>query len=77
MKPDVVATVSAGADVEAIERSRRYFTGYPPSSPAILRGGTLSYMMERHQIENQDAHDIASQSTAAFDEYFLKTAVAG
>ena len=35
------------------ELARRYFTGYPPSSPtiAILRDGKLVYMMERHQIE--------------------------
>ena len=79
VKPDVVATVFAGADVEATERARGYFTGYPPSSPsiALLRGGKLTYMMERHQIENQDAHAIASQLTAAFDEHCPKTAVAG
>ena len=79
VKPDVVATVFAGADVEATERARGYFTGYPPSSPsiALLRGGKLTYMMERHQIENQEAHDIASQLTAAFDEHCPKTVVAG
>src|SRR5688572_24198299 len=40
-KPDIVATVFAGGDIEATERARGYFTGYPPSSPsiAILRGG--------------------------------------
>ena len=78
VKPDLVATVFAGGDVEATERARSYFTGYPPSSPAIalLRGGKLSYILERHQIENQDAHDIASQLTAAFDKFCLKSAVA-
>ncbi len=79
VKPDVVTTVFAGADVEATERARGYFTGYPPSSPsiALLRGGKLVYIMERHQIENQEAQDIASQLTAAFDTHCLKTAVAG
>ena len=79
VKPDVVATVFAGADVEATEQARGYFTGYPPSSPAIalLCDGKLSYMMERHQIENQEAHDIASQLTAAFDKHCPKTAVVG
>ena len=79
VKPDVVATVFAGADVEATERARGYFTGYPPSSPsiALLRGGKLIYMMERHQIENQEAQDIAAQLTAAFDTHCPKTAVAG
>lgn len=69
--PDVVATVFAGGDIEATERARSYFTGYPPSSPsvAILRDGKLVYMMERRQIENQTAEAIASNLTAAFDQY--------
>lgn len=77
VKPDLVATVFAGADVEATERARGYFVGYPPSSPsvAILRGGTLLYMMERHQIENQEAPAIAQQLTAAFDKHCAKQAV--
>src|SRR5215218_5224556 len=33
IKPDVVATVFAGADVEATDRARGYFTGRRPSSP--------------------------------------------
>ena len=77
-KPEVLATVFAGQDMEATERARGYIPGYPPSSPAIalLRGGKLRFMMERHEIENQEAHDIASQLTAAFDEHCAKTAVA-
>ena len=69
--PDVVATVFAGGDIEATERARRYFTGYPPSSPSIgiLRDGQLLYMMERRQIENQSAAAIAGELTAAFDQY--------
>ena len=67
VKPDVVATVFAGGDIEATDRARGYFTGYPPSSPsvAILRDGKLVYMMERRQIENQSADAIASNLTAA------------
>jgi len=30
VKPDKVATVFAGADIEATERARSYFTGYGP-----------------------------------------------
>jgi len=68
-RPDRVGTVFAGGDIEATERARRYFSGYPPSSPsiAILRGGKLVYMMERHQIENQAAQAIAKNLTDAFD----------
>ena len=71
VKPDVVSTVFAGADVEATEKARSYFTGYPPSSPAValLRDGKLIYMMERHQIENQEAPAIAEELTSAFDKH--------
>ena len=69
--PDAVGTVFAGGDVEATERARSYFTGYPPSSPsiAILRDGQLLYMMERRQIENQSAEAIARNLTQAFDTF--------
>jgi putative YphP/YqiW family bacilliredoxin len=71
VKPDVLVTVFAGADVEATERARSYFTGYPPSSPsvALLRDGKLIYLMERHQIENQEAPGIARELTEAFDKH--------
>ena len=70
-KPDVVATVFAGADVEATERARSYFTGYPPSSPsiALMRDGKLLWMLERRNIENQSADMIAQNLTDAFDKY--------
>jgi bacilliredoxin len=70
-RPDVLATVFAGADIEATERARQYFTGHSPSSPsmAILRDGELLYMLERHQIENRTAEMIAEELTAAFDRY--------
>ena len=70
-KPDTVATVFAGADVEATERARSYFVGYPPSSPsiALMRDGKMLYMMERHQLENQEADSIARDLTVAFDKH--------
>jgi putative YphP/YqiW family bacilliredoxin len=69
VKPDVVATVFAGADIEATDRARSYFTGFPPSSPsvALLRDGKLVYMLERRHIENQNADAIAFILTDAFD----------
>jgi putative YphP/YqiW family bacilliredoxin len=71
VKPARVTTVFAGADIEATDRARSYFTGYLPSSPsvALLRDGQLVYMMERRDIENRDAQAIAAQLTAAFDRY--------
>jgi putative YphP/YqiW family bacilliredoxin len=70
-KPDKVATVFAGADIEATERARSYFTGYGPSSPsiAILKDGQLVYMLERYQIEGRDASQIANELTQAFDQH--------
>lgn len=74
-RPDKLATVFAGADIEATERARSYFTGYGPSSPsiAIIKDGQLVHMMERHQIEGRDASQIANELTLAFDKYCTRT----
>ena len=71
VKPDVVATVFAGGDVEATDRARGYFTGHAPSSPsiALLHQGRLVYMLERSQIENRNADEIAAALTSAFDKF--------
>lgn len=70
-RPDSIGTVFAGADFEATERARSYFTGFGPSSPsiALLGGGKLLYMMERRDIESASAERIAAQLTLAFDEH--------
>jgi putative YphP/YqiW family bacilliredoxin len=70
-RPDVVATVFAGADTEATQRARGYFTGYAPSSPsiALFKHGKLVYMLERSQIENRLAEQIAAELTAAFEKF--------
>lgn len=69
--PNRTITVFAGADIEATERARNYFTGYPPSSPsiALLRDGKLVYMMERYQIEGRDAQQISQELKKAFDQF--------
>jgi putative YphP/YqiW family bacilliredoxin len=69
--PDVVATVFAGADMDATARAREAFLPYPPSSPsvALLRDGRLVYMLERRQIETRDARSIAELLKQAFDEH--------
>jgi putative YphP/YqiW family bacilliredoxin len=70
-RPDLAATVFAGADVEATDRARGYFAPYAPSSPSIglMRDGKLVFMMERRDIETRDAASIAARLTAAFDEH--------
>ncbi len=69
-RPDVVATVFAGADVDATDRARGYFAGYPPSSPSIgiLRDGKLVYMLERRDIETRSAEMIANELIRAFGD---------
>lgn len=69
-RPDRLATVFAGADIEATERARGYFTGYRPSSPSIgiLKDGQLVYILERFQIEGRGPEEIAAELKRAFDE---------
>lgn len=71
VRPDRVATVFAGADIEATEKARGYFTGYQPSSPsiALLKDGQLVYMMERRQIEGRGPEQIAEELKQAFDQH--------
>jgi putative YphP/YqiW family bacilliredoxin len=74
VKPDTLATVFAGADIEATARARELLAPYPPSSPSIglFRDGELVWMLERWQIEGQDAPAIARQLTQAFEQYCAK-----
>ena len=70
-RPDRVFSVFAGQDVEATERARSYFTGYPPSSPsvALFREGKLVHMMQRSDIEHRDSSDLAAELKRVFDEH--------
>jgi bacilliredoxin len=70
-RPDAMASVFAGFDVDATDRARAYFTGYPPSSPsiALLRNGEIVYMLQRSDIETRDALTIAQKLTQAFDQH--------
>ena len=70
-RPDAIASVFAGVDIDATERARQYFTGYLPSSPsmALLRNGELVYMLQRSDIETRDALAIAQKLTDAFEKF--------
>jgi len=70
-RPDRAITVFAGADIEATAAAREHFAPYPPSSPQIglFKDGQLVFMLERHQIENRFAEQIAQELTQAFDRY--------
>jgi len=70
-RPTTVATVFAGADMEATDRARALMTGFPPSSPsiALFQDGKLVYMVQRRDIEQRTAEGIADLLTLAFDRY--------
>jgi putative YphP/YqiW family bacilliredoxin len=70
-RPDRVATVFAGQDLEATARARELFGDVPPSSPslALMKDGELVHFVPRHLIEGRDAASIASDLAAAFAEY--------
>jgi len=70
-RPSTVATVFAGADIQATDRVREMTTGFAPSSPsiALFRDGKLVYMVERRDIEQRNAEMIADLLTMAFDKY--------
>lgn len=76
--PDASTTVFAGQDVQAVQRARSYFTGYPPSSPQIglLKDGKVVFMLERHQIEGRTAGEIAEDLVGAFDRYCVNATTA-
>lgn len=71
VRPDSVATVFAGADIEAVARVRELLVGVAPSSPsiALFRDGKPVFMLHRHQIESREAPEIAKLLTEAFDRY--------
>jgi putative YphP/YqiW family bacilliredoxin len=71
VKPDTVASVFAGADLEAVARLRELLPGIPPSSPsmALFRDGKPVFVLHRHQIESRQAPEIAQILTQAFDQY--------
>jgi len=70
-RPDTVATVFAGADIDAVARVRELLPGVPPSSPsmAIFRDGKPVFALHRSQIESSDASHIAKMLTEAFDHF--------
>ena len=70
-RPEKVATVFAGADLEAVARVRELLPGIPPSSPsmALFQDGKPVFVLHRHQIEMRQAPEIAQVLTEVFDQY--------
>jgi putative YphP/YqiW family bacilliredoxin len=70
-RPDRVATVFAGQDLEATAKARSYFPEIPPSSPsiALFKDGELVHFIPRHRIEGRDAQALARDLQSAFEEF--------
>ncbi len=70
-KPQTLATVFAGNDVDAVNAVREACLPYPPSSPAIalFKDGELAHFVERHHIEGRNAEMIANHLIDVFEEY--------
>ncbi len=71
VKPDRSITVFAGADIDATETAREYFSGYAPSSPSIgfLKNGKLVQMFERRDLEGRPPFVIAETLAQAFSAH--------
>lgn len=70
-KPDMLLTVFAGQETEAVAKAREFTAPYPPSSPsiALYRNGELVHFIERHMIEGRPAEMIAANLQAAYNEF--------
>jgi putative YphP/YqiW family bacilliredoxin len=70
-KPEILTTVFAGVDTDAVSQARKYFLPYPPSSPsiALFKDGKLVHFLERHHIEGGSAQMIAANLASAYDAY--------
>ncbi len=77
-KPDKSITVFAGADIDATDVARDYFTGFAPSSPAIgfLKNGELVKMFERRDLEGRHPLQIAQELVNTFEEVCTKSEAA-
>ena len=77
VKPDKMASVFAGADIDAVARVRELLPGVPPSSPsvALFRDGKPVFVLHRRDIESREAPEIAQILTQAFDRYCVTTKV--
>lgn len=77
-RPDRAITVFAGADIDATETAREYFTGYMPSSPSVgfLKDGKLVQLFERRDLEGRPPQVIAQSLIDAFTAHCAKTEAA-
>ncbi|AEL28407.1 MULTISPECIES: BrxA/BrxB family bacilliredoxin [Cyclobacterium] len=70
-QPDVLATVFAGNDADAVAKFRELVLPYPPSSPAmaLFKDGELVHFIERHHIEGRNAQMIGDHLVEVFEHF--------
>lgn len=70
-KPNNLATVFAGYDLESTKKLREYLLPFPPSSPSIafFKNGDLIHMFERHHIEGQSSEFISDELKKIYNQY--------
>jgi bacilliredoxin len=70
-RPERVATVFAGQDLDATARARGFLADIPPSSPsmALFKDGELVYFVPRHRIEGRSAQQLAEDLKSAFSRF--------
>lgn len=64
-------SVFAGADIDATERAREFFTGFPPSSPcfAFLKNGELLEFIAREQIQGRSVDELTHVIKTIIEEF--------
>lgn len=67
--PDVLTTVFAGQDRDAVDRVRGLIKNFPPSSPsiALFKNGEVVQFIPRHEIEGYSPQQIAARLIDIFD----------
>jgi len=73
--PSRAATVFAGQDAEAVQRTRDLCSQVPPSSPsmALFQDGELVWFLPRHMIEGRNPQTIALDLINAFEEHCVSS----
>lgn len=71
VRPDRLASVFAGQELEATARARSFFPDIPPSSPsmAFFKDGELVWFLPRHRIEGRSAEQVAADLKQVFAEH--------
>ena len=74
-RPDRIATVFAGQDVEATQRAREHFPEFPQGSPSkvLVSRCEVVHFVPRHRVESRSAQEIAAELTEAFDRHCATT----